>query len=199
MLLRPLMALSVVATLLTGCDKVPDLTAYLPTSLLPAMQWDSRPEAATWTSRTLTAVAAHDSELASTIPKDIAAFCPGYAKAPLGQRRAFWAGLLSATAKHESGNNPKAAGGGGRYIGLMQISPRTAQHYGCKAESGTALKDGAANLECAVRIIAPNIGADGMVAGNGNRGIARDWGPFKKDSTRAEIAAWTSSQSYCRA
>ena len=199
MLFRPLIALSLATSLLTACDQVPDLTAYLPAGLQPAMRWDARPEAATWTSRTLTAVAARDSDLAATVPGDIATYCPGYAKAPMGQRRAFWAGLLSATAKYESGHNPKASGGGGRYIGLMQISPRTAQHYGCAADSSAELKDGAANLECAVQIIAENVGADGMVTGSGNRGIARDWGPFKKKSTRAEIAAWTSAQTYCRA
>jgi hypothetical protein len=199
MLFRPLVALSLSAGLLSACDQVPDLTAYLPAGLQPAMHWDARPEATTWTSRTLTAVAARDRELAATVPEDIATYCPGYAKAPMGHRRAFWAGLLSATAKYESGHNPKASGGGGRYIGLMQISPRTAQHYGCAADSSSKLKDGGANLECAVQIIAPNVALDGMVAGSGNRGIARDWGPFKKKSVRAEIAAWTSSQSYCQA
>ena len=196
---RPLIAMSLAAGLLSACAGVPDLTAYLPEGLQPAMRWDARPEAATWTSRTLTAVAARDSELAATVPGDIATFCPGYALAPMGQRRAFWVGLLSATAKYESGYNPKASGGGGRYIGLMQISPRTASHYGCEANSSAALEDGAANLECAVRIIAPNVGSDRMVAGNGNRGMARDWGPFKKKSVRAEIAAWTASQAYCKA
>ncbi len=198
MLFRPLIALTLAAGLLSACGEVHDLTAFLPAGLYPAMRWDARPEAATWTSRTLTAVAARDGDLASTVPGDIDTFCPGYAKAPMGQRRAFWAGLLSATAKYESGHNPKASGGGGRYIGLMQISPRTAQHYGCDADSSAELKDGGANLECAVQIIAPNIASDGMVAGSGNRGIARDWGPFKKKSVRAEIAAWTSSQAYCR-
>ena len=196
---RPLIAMSLAAGLLSACAGVPDLTAYLPEGLQPAMRWDARPEAASWTSRTLTAVAARDSELAATVPGDIATFCPGYASAPMGQRRAFWVGLLSATAKYESGYNPKASGGGGRYIGLMQISPRTASQNGCEANSSAALKDGAANLECAVRIIAPNVGSDRLVAGNGNRGIARDWGPFQKKSVRAEIAAWTASQAYCKA
>ncbi len=199
MLFRHLIALSLAAGLLTACDTVPDLSAYLPDHLQPAMRWDHRPEAASWTSRAMTAVAARDSELAATVPGDIENFCPGYATAAVGQRRAFWVGLISATAKYESGYNPKASGGGGRYIGLMQISPRTAQHYDCEANSSAALKDGAANLECAIRIIAPNVGSDGMVAGSGNRGIARDWGPFKKKSVRAEIAEWTSAQSYCRA
>lgn len=195
---RFLIALPLAAILLSACDTVPDLTAYLPAGLQPTMRWDHRPEAAIWTASTMSAVAAQDSDLAATVPGDIATFCPGYTDAPLGQRRAFWVGLLSATAKYESGHNPKASGGGGRYIGLMQISPRTAQHYGCEADSSGELKDGSANLACAVRIIAPNVGSDGMVAGGGNRGIARDWGPFKKKSVRAEIAAWTSSQAYCR-
>ena len=93
--------------------------------------------------------------------------------------------------------NPRASGGGGRYIGLMQISPSTARLAGCEARSSSALKDGAANLECAVRIMAPHVAADGMVAGKGNRGMARDWGPMTRKSKRSEIAAWTAAQPYC--
>ena len=195
---RPLTALPLAAALLSACVTAPDLADYLPAGLQPAMRWDARPEAATWTSRALTAVAAHDQQLALTVPDDIAAYCPAYGDAPLGQRRAFWVGLMSATAKHESGHNPKASGGGGRYIGLMQISPRTAAQYGCAATSTAALKDGAANLQCAVRIFAPHVAADGQVAGSGNRGVARDWGPFKKKSVRSEIGAWTAVQDYCK-
>ena len=187
--------------LLTACSdgKMPDLRAYLPAGLLPAMRWDAHPEAASWTASTLSAVAARDSDLAGQVPADIAAYCPGYATAPLGARRAFWVGLMSATAKYESSYNPKASGGGGRYVGLMQISPSTAKGAGCDATSAAALKDGSANLECAVQIFAPHVGQDGQVAGSGNRGVARDWGPFKKASVRAEIAEWTSAQAYCRA
>ncbi|MBC7476723.1 MAG: transglycosylase SLT domain-containing protein [Pseudorhodobacter sp.] len=176
---------------------LPDLVAYVPGSL-PAMRWDARPEAADWTAQTLAVVAAHDAELASTVPADIATFCPHYPKATLNERRAFWVGLLSATAKHESGFNPKAAGGGGRYVGLMQISPRTASHSQCRAHSAGDLRDGAANLACAVQIAAPNVAQDGVVAGNGNHGIGRDWGPFQNKAARAEIAKWTAKQSYCR-
>ena len=105
MLFRHLIALSLAAGLLTACDTVPDLSAYLPDHLQPAMRWDHRPEAASWTSRAMTAVAARDSELAATVPGDIENFCPGYATAAVGQRRAFWVGLISATAKYESGFN----------------------------------------------------------------------------------------------
>jgi hypothetical protein len=201
MLFKSYLALSLALGLLSACAavKVPDLSAYLPTASPPPMRWDARPEAASWTTKALAAVALHDGELANRVPGDIEAFCPGYQAASLTDRRAFWVGLMSSTAKHESSFNPKAVGGGGRYIGLMQISPRTASQYDCSATSGAALKDGAANLECAVRIFAPHVADDGQVAGAGNRGIARDWGPFHDSASRAEIASWTAAQSYCKA
>lgn len=200
MVTRPLMALSVAATLLAACApvKIPGLASLLPASALPVMRWDTKPEAADWTTAALAAVASHDGDLADRVPADIKTYCPGYATAPLADRRAFWVGLMSATAKHESGFNPKAVGGGGRYVGLLQISPRTASLYHCTAATSTALKDGAANLECAVRIFAPHVAADGQVAGRGNLGIARDWGPFHSAAARADIASWTAAQSYCK-
>ncbi|MEO8242053.1 MAG: transglycosylase SLT domain-containing protein [bacterium] len=200
MLVRSLVSLVLSAGLLSGCAEIqiPDLTAYLPGGNLPPMRWDARPEAATWTARTLAIVAAHDSELAARVPADIQTFCPKYPRASIADRRAFWVGLLSATAKHESSYNPKASGGRGRYIGLMQISPRTAALADCRAKSSTALKDGTANLECAVQIMAPHVSADGAVAGKGGLGIGRDWGPFRNRADRADIAGWTSAQPYCK-
>jgi hypothetical protein len=197
---RSILSLILACGLSAGCApiKVPDLTAYLPANFLPSMRWDARPEAAEWTRSTLQAVAARDHQLALTVPADIATFCPSYPKASLNDRRAFWVGLLSATAKYESGFNPAAVGGGGKYIGLMQISPRTAKHYDCKATTPAGLKSGTANLACAVQIFAPHVAADGMVVGGGNRGIGRDWGPYRSKATRSEIAAWTSRQSYCQ-
>ncbi len=191
--------LALACGVLSAClpaDKV-DLAALLP-GAIPAMRWDARPEAATWTSQTMAVVAAHDAQLAATVPADIATFCPHYPKASLTDRRAFWVGLLSATAKHESSFNPSAVGGKGSYIGLMQISPRTASRSGCKAASASALKDGTSNLACAVKVFAPHVAADGMVAGGGNRGIGRDWGPYRKAAARADIAGWTTKQSYCQ-
>ena len=185
---------------LAGCERitVPALASFLPGGALPAMRWDVRAEAKEWTTKALAAVARHDGELASRVPGDIAVFCPGYAKRGVNDRRAFWVGLMSAVARYESGFNPQAVGGGGRYVGLMQISPQTARQYGCGAGSSAALKDGAANLACAVQVFAPHVAADGMVAGGGNRGMARDWGPTSKRSDRAEIVGWTSKQAYCK-
>jgi hypothetical protein len=164
----------------------------------PVMLWDHRPEGAEWTRRNLAALARHDTALAGSVPTDIEAWCPGYANNNLEERRAFWSGLMSAVAKYESAWNPQAVGGGGRWIGLMQISPRSAKNYGCAQTSSGALKDGATNLECAVEILAYQVARDGQVAGKGNRGIGRDWMPLRKASKRAEMADWTRSQSYCQ-
>lgn len=194
-----LVILALTALLLTACAQVrlPDLSAYLPRADLPATRWDHRPEAAEWTTRALVAVAARDDVLALQVPGDIEKWCPGYEKASVAKRRAFWVGLLSAVAKYESSWNPKAAGGGGRYVGLMQISPKSASNYGCAATSSKALKNGGANLECAVKMLSYQVGRDGVVAGKGNRGIGRDWMPLRKSSQRAAMAGWTSKQAYC--
>ena len=165
----------------------------------PPMQWDSHPESAEWTESTMVALSTKDAELSDRIPGDIQTWCPGYAEAPVEDRRAFWAGLISTVAKYESTWNPAASGGGGRWIGLMQISPQSAANYGCEATSAGALKDGEANLECAVEIMSEQVGKDGMVAGGGNQGIGRDWAPLRSDSKRATMAAWTREQPYCMA
>lgn len=165
----------------------------------PPMQWDAHPEAEEWTDSTLVALSTKDEMLSDQVPADIETWCPGYAEAPIEARRAFWAGLVSSVAKYESTWNPLASGGGGRWIGLMQISPRSASYYGCEATSVAALKDGEANLECAVEILSEQVARDGLVAGDGSHGIGRDWAPLRSDEKRAEMAAWTSTQPYCTA
>ncbi|NUB43747.1 transglycosylase SLT domain-containing protein [Fertoebacter nigrum] len=178
-----------------ACTKAP---VAEDTGELPVMRWDHRPEAPVWTEQTLLAIQSNDAALTSLVPNDIATWCPAYPEADADQRRAFWSGIISALAKHESTWNPLAAGGGGRWIGLTQISPRTAAAYGCDATSVGALKDGAANLSCAVEIAAEQVARDGMVAGNGKQGMGRDWAPFRSAAKREDMAAWTRSQSYCQ-
>jgi len=172
--------------------------AFAQQAFTPAMRWDHRAEASQWTAaamRTLRSGAGQP--LRAVVPRDIAAWCPTYPANNAELRAMFWVGLLSAMAKHESTWNPAAVGGGGQWFGLMQISPDTARGYGCAATSGAALQDGAANLSCALRIMAQTVPRDGVVAQN-MRGVAADWGPFHNDAKRAEMAAWTSSQSYCQ-
>ena len=183
---------------LAACAPKPDADAMA--FVEPPMQWDTaHPEAEEWTDSTLVAISTKDEMLSEQVPADIDNWCPGYAEAPIEARRAFWAGLMSSVAKYESTWNPNASGGGGRWIGLMQISPRSASYYGCEATSVSALKDGEANLECAVEIMSEQVAKDGMVAGNGSLGVGRDWAPLRSEAKRAEMAAWTSEQPYCRA
>lgn len=182
---------------LAGCVQPAASTEPLPAAL-PLMRWDHEAEGESWTKATLATVAQYDSALAGRVPADVATWCPGYESASLDERRAFWVAMFSALAKHESTWNPDAAGGGGRWIGLTQISPATARQYGCEATTVAELKDGAANLACAVRIAAAQVGRDGLVAGGGNRGMGRDWAPFRAESKRADMAGWVSDQAYCQ-
>lgn len=194
--LRAFFAIVVVASL-SACVK-PQPSDEM-SFVAPPMRWDHRPEGEEWTESTLVALSTKDAILSQQVPDDIQTWCPAYPEAPIEARRAFWAGLLSAVAKYESTWNPTASGGGGRWIGLMQISPRSAANYGCEATSVVALKDGESNLECAVEIMSTQVAKDGLVAGGGDRGIGRDWAPLRSSEKRAEMASWTSEQSYCKA
>ena len=91
----------------------------------------------------------------------------------------------------------KPRGGGGKWIGLVQIAPGTARAFGCDATTASALKNGGANLACGVQIAAVQVARDGLVAGNGTKGLGRDWAPFRSAAKRADMAAWTRAQTYC--
>lgn len=160
------------------------------------MRWDHVPEAEGWTEATVAALDNHGQDLVATTPDDIAAWCPGYEKADEDGRKAFWTGLLSTLAKHESTWNPRAVGGGGLWYGLVQIAPATARNYGCAAGTGEALKDGEANLSCAVRIMNVTVPRDNVVSA-GMRGVAADWGPFHSSSKREDMRAWMRAQPFC--
>lgn len=187
-------ALGFVATL-TSCDGNNKADAELLSK--PVMRWDHRPESEAWTKDTLQAIADNDFVLARLNPKDIDDWCPAYKENSQIERSLFWSGLVSALAKHESTWNPRAVGGGGRWIGLVQIAPATARNYGCEARSVSALKDGSANLQCAMKIWSTTVRRDGVVSA-GFRGVAADWGPFHNKRKREDMRAWTRAQSYCQ-
>ncbi len=163
---------------------------------MPVMRWDHRPEAQAWTEKSLSALSGHAAVLPRTVPGDIESYCPGYETASGEDRKTFWAGLLSALARHESDWRPEAVGGDDKWYGLAQIAPATARGYGCEAQSGEALKDGALNLSCALRIAAVTVPRDGVIS-QGGRGLAADWAPFLSAAKREDMAAWTSARSYC--
>jgi hypothetical protein len=163
---------------------------------LPDLRWDHVRGSTRWTRAAMRALRTHGRNLIETVPDDIGQWCPAYPEASEWERKAFWAGLLSTLAKHESTYRPTAVGGGGLWYGLVQILPATARGYGCQARSGEALKDGELNMSCAVRILNVTVPRDGVVA-RGFKGVAADWGPFHSERKREDMRQWIKRQPFC--
>lgn len=180
------------AVLLSACAVVPPEAEGL-----PATRWDHRPEAEIWTRAAIDMLEGDAAALTAVVPEDAEQWCPGYVRAGEAERAAFWVGFVSALARYESTWEPDAVGGGGRWFGLMQISPATARYRGCAAGSGAALTEGAANLRCALRIMAVTVPRDGVIS-QGRRGVAADWGPMRQAHVIAEMRDWLHRQSYCQ-
>lgn len=160
---------------------------------IPDTRWDHVRGSDSWTMAALAAIRRHGGGLDDIVPADIDTWCPAYESNPPAMRRAFWVGMMSALAYHESRYRPRAVGGGGQWYGLLQVYPPTARHYSCDARTGEELKDPHLNLSCSVRIMARQIPARGTVS----HGML-DWGPFHSPDKRAQMAAWTREQAYCR-
>lgn len=163
---------------------------------MPDLRWDHVSGSGRWTQAAMAALESHGDDLVNTVPRDIAQWCPAYPDAGEWERKAFWAGLLSTLSKHESTYRPSAVGGGGLWYGLVQILPATARGYGCRARTGEALKDGALNMSCAVRIMNVTVPRDNVVS-RGMKGVAADWGPFHSDRKREDMRRWLSRQTFC--
>ncbi|MDJ1017274.1 MAG: transglycosylase SLT domain-containing protein [Paracoccaceae bacterium] len=169
-------------------------------SALPRARWEFRQDGALWTRVALSAVETHGRKLIETVPDDIGDWCPSYETNPPEDRAAFWAGLLSTLARYESTWNPKAVGGNGRWFGLLQIYPQTADFRGCRARTGEGLKGAAANLNCAVRIMAITVPRDNAISVKDGRwrGVAADWGPIRTPWMQRDMKRYTARQVYCR-
>lgn len=169
------------------------------TNYIPDTRWDFIDGSDSWTRAALASLRSHGSRMEETVPRDIADWCPAYAENPPHLRRAFWVGMMSALAKHESTYRPTAVGGGNLWYGLLQIYPDTARRYGCRATTGEELKDPEDNLSCAIRIMNVTVPRDNAIAVRDSRwrGVAADWGPMTHRSKIAEMSAWTRRQEYC--
>ena len=187
----------------------PDLATAAPINLyevspparngvIPRTRWQHRRGHAVWTRTALSALKSHGKPLVDMVPADIDDWCPAYPTASDADRRAFWVGFMSALAKHESTYKARAVGGGGLWYGLLQILPATARGYGCNVGTGAGLQNGAANLSCAVRIMAVTVPRDGVIYGRGGRGVAADWGPLRSPVKRRDMSRWLKQQAYCK-
>ena len=166
---------------------------------VPLTRWSHQPNHLLWNRAALSALKSHGKPLTDMVPADIQTWCPHYPAADDTDRRAFWLGFMSALAKFESTYKADAVGGGGKWYGLLQILPATARGYKCNVGTGEALQNGAANLSCAVRIMAVTVPRDGVVHAKDNRwrGVSADWGPMRSPSKRGDMAGWLKRQPYC--
>jgi hypothetical protein len=175
---------------------LPACSSQIEANTALATRWDHRPEAATWNAAMMQALRTDGAEMLALTPGDIADWCPGYENASEDERAAFYVAFFSGLARFESTWNPRASGGGGRYRGLLQISPQTAQYHDCTLPDA-GLYNGAANLACAVRIAATAVTRDGVVA-EGRGGVAADWPPMRDPAKRDEVAAFTRALPQCQ-
>lgn len=168
---------------------------------LPRARWESRHNGALWTRVALAAVTTHGAPLLGVVPRDITDWCPAYPDQTPDNRAAFWAALLSTLSRYESTWNPSAVGGNGRWFGLMQIYPPTAEFRDCRVQTGEGLKRASDNLNCAVRIMAITVPRDDAISVKDTRwrGVAADWGPIRNDWMRRDMQRYTRKQNYCRA
>lgn len=186
-----------VALVAFACARTSDSVAPLAPLGPVKVRWDDEDRSPRWTRAALAALDSHGAPLVAMVPDDIDQYCPGYAEATDGRRKAFWVNLIASLSYHESTWRPDVSGGEGKWHGLLQISPATAQGYGCVAGDAAALKDGALNLSCGIRIMAETVSRDGVISRDMD-GIAADWGPFHQEGKRNDIKSYTQGLPYCR-
>jgi hypothetical protein len=189
--------LGVIAVVAFACARAPNPVSSGVVQGPVKVRWDTEERGAHWTRAAMAALDSHGSPLIALVPEDIAQYCPGYQDASPRVRKAFWVNLIASLSYHESTWRPDVSGGEGEWHGLLQIAPATARGYGCVAGDADALKDGALNVSCGIRIMAETVPRDDVIS-RGMRGIAADWGPFHQESKRNDIKAYTRGLSYCQ-
>lgn len=169
--------------------------------MLPNTRWYHIRGSDLWTKTALVSLKSHGSRVTQTMPADIDKWCPAYRRAGEAQKRAFWVGLMSTLAKHESTYRPWVSGDSGKSHGLFQIRVPTAQFFGCRAQSKAALLKPTNNVSCAIRIMNKAVPRDQAVShkASGKRGgMGADWGPFVQSAKREDMRRWVKRQDYCQ-
>lgn len=100
---------------MAGCSTAPKQEPTAPvqaetpavTAKAPALAWDGKhADAAKWTAFVMKEIPVRMADAIKSVPKDIKAFCPSYAKLSSDQRVEFYAQLISRMAKFESSYKP---------------------------------------------------------------------------------------------
>jgi hypothetical protein len=173
--------------------------------------WAKKNTDGSWTLAAKNAVSA--SKLASSEPKDINNFCPGYAHKIKEEREVFWVGLLSIIARPESNFKPETTytesfidGSGKKVIsrGLLQISIESANQkkYNCQIAKPEDLHNPAVNIACGVKILDAWVQTDDVVATYGNsaaKGGGRYWSTLREAKKHLpELTKFTKSLAVCQ-
>ena len=173
--------------------------------------WKTVNKDGSWTAAAENAVQA--TTLTNLVPKDIQTFCPAYEGLDAVKRTRFWAGLLSAMAKPESGFKPET-----KYVepdivdankekvvsrGLLQISIESANQraYACAIKNADDLHKVEVNLNCAARIMRHWVAKDGLVAAANKPAVggARYWSVLRGwRGHLGEIRGFTNSMEVCK-
>lgn len=163
-----------------------------------------------WRNATLKAIQELGPNLLQVNPDDGDKFFPpGYKTLNIEGRKAFWLMFISALIRYESNYDPSEtyqesfkdnAGANVISRGLLQISVESGNGnaYRCGVTT-TSLHDPVTNLRCGVRIMNYWMGKDKVITkrvtptrdDSGWRGIARYWGPMRKDEKILAVAAKT--------
>lgn len=150
--------------------------------------------------------------LLDVIPADRSLFCPKYSKLSYGQRKQYWAFMLSAMVRFESNFKTSTSftegfnDSNGKPVisrGLLQISIESGNAYGCGFKSTKDLHDPLQNLSCGIRILDRWVDRDGRIAGKVDskwRGGARYWAVLRAGdkSSYKSILSWSQNLSICK-
>lgn len=157
-----------------------------------------------WKDATLKALEELGPNLLNKVPADAEKFYPGFSRLDHEGRKAFWLMFISSLIQYESNYDPATtyqesfkdnAGANVISRGLLQISVESGNgsYYRCGVTT-TSLHDPVTNLRCGVKIMNYWMGRDGVItskSGDTWLGIARYWGPMRKDEKVSAIALKT--------
>jgi hypothetical protein len=171
--------------------------------------WADKSPNGAWTRAAESAV--DRSTLPRLVPSDIALYCPRYVTGDQSDRVRFWAALLSAMARPESGFDPAVqfvepniTDAKGRHVvsrGLLQISIESANQprYRCGIQRAKDLHRPGKNLACATKILNYWVAGDDSIGvrDGENLGGARYWSALRREKDVTQIQAYTRQLSFC--
>lgn len=175
--------------------------------------WESKvADGKEWSTHVSNALDTLGQDMLDVIPADKALFCPKYSSLSYGQRKQYWAYMLSSMVRFESNfktdtkytedfNDSK----GNKVVsrGLLQISIESGNAYGCGFKTTADLHDPLQNLSCGIRILNRWVGRDGRIAGKVSgswKGGARYWAVLRAGDKTSynSIVSWSQALPFCK-